>query len=389
MYRITCDGLIIFDNRLDDNLAFDPVVNVGTNTVGECTFKVYNNHPYFYDMHLLKSVFEVSDENGVLFRGRMTNNTRDFYNGKAVDLEGAMAYFNDSMVRPFVFPDEFSSASSSDNIVEFFLDWLISHHNQQVEPFQQFKLGNVTVTDPNNYISRSNENIASTWQTLKEKLFESSLGGYLCIRYEADGNYIDYLADFEDVNTQEIRLGQNLLDMKHEMDASTTYSAIIPIGADIEVESENGETITKKLTLESITDGKLNNSDDTYKITLDNGLHAIYSESAVENYGWVCCPIEDSTWDDVTDANNLTNKARNYLLGTAGFCDNIEVTAADLHFSDAEIGSFRIYKKVKVVSKSHNIETNYNLTKLSIDLVNPQNTKIVVGTTRETLTDKL
>lgn len=387
MYRITCDGLIILDTRLEGYEVFDPVVSVGTNTVGECTFKVYSSHPHFYDMNLLKSVFEVSDENGVIFRGRMTNNTRDFYNGKAVDLEGAMAFFNDSMVRPFVFPDEFDSATSSDNMVERFLDWLIYNHNSQVEKFQEFRLGNVTVTDPNNYLSRSSENIASTWQILKEKLFDSSLGGYLCIRYEEDGNYIDYLADFEETNPQDIRFGENLFDMKHELDASATYSAIIPIGADIEVESE-GETITKKLTLESIPDGKLNNSDDTYKVTLYGGLHAIYSQTAVDNYGWVCCPIEESTWDDVTDVNNLKNKARNYLLGTAGFCsDNIEVTAADLHFTDAEIRSFRIYKKVNVISKPHNIEATYNLTRLSIDLVNPQNTKIVVGTIKDTLTD--
>jgi hypothetical protein len=386
MYRITCDGLIILDTRLEEYAVFDPIVNVGTNTVGECTFKVYSSHPHFYDMNLLKSVFEVSDENSVIFRGRMTNNTRDFYNGKAVDLEGAMAFLNDSMVRPFVFPDEFNTESSN-NVVEFFLNWLIYNHNSQVEKFQRFRLGNVTVTDPNNYLSRSSENIASTWQILKEKLFDSSLGGYLCIRYEEDGNYIDYLADFEDVNTQEIRFGKNLFDMKHELDASTTYSAIIPIGADIEVESE-GETTTKKLTLESIADGKLNNADDTYKVTLNNGLHAIYSESAVENYGWVCCPVEESTWDDVTEVENLLNKGRDYLLGAAGFCsDNIEVTAADLHFTDEEISSFRIYKKVNVISEPHNIEATYNLTRLSIDLVNPQNTKIVVGTIKDTLTD--
>ena len=386
MYRITCDGLLLLDTRLEDYIVLEPKVNVETNTVGECSFTIYSNHPYYNDLHPLKSAFEVSDENGVIFRGRMTNDTRDFYNGKAVDLEGAMAFFNDSMVRPFVFPDDFGTISSNVNVVWYFLNWLINQHNEQVELFQQFKLGRVTVTDPNNYIARSSENIASTWDTLKEKLFDSSLGGYLCIRYEEDGNYIDYLADFEDVNTQEIRLGQNLLDMKCEVDASATYSAIIPIGADIEVE-EDGETITKKLTLESIADGKLNNADDTYKVTLDNGLHAIYSKSAVEEYGWICCPVEEATWDDVTDANNLKNKAREYLLGTASLLgDNIEVTAADLHFADAEVRSFRIYKKVNVISKPHDINTYYNLSKLEIDLLNPQNTKIVVGTPKKTLT---
>ena len=390
MYRITCDGNPILDSRHEDYIVLDPKVSVETNTVGECTFKIYSNHPHYNDLHSLKSVFEVADENGVLFRGRMTNNTKDFYNGKAVDLEGSMAFFNDSMVKPFVFPDDFKDAPSTGNIIEYFLYWLIENHNSQVQDFQQFKLGNVTVTDPNNYLSRSNDNIASSWQVLKEKLFESNLGGYLCIRYEADGNYIDYLADFEEINEQAIIFGENLLDMKHETDASTTYTAIVPIGADIEVESgtEDGETTTVKVTLENVADGAIN--DDIYKITLGNGLHALYSKSAVENYGWICCPIGESTWDDVTDAGNLLTKASAFLSGTGMFLsDYIEATAADLHFTDAEIRSFRIYKKVRVVAKPHGVATYYKLTKLGIDLLNPQNTKIVVGEKKKTLTDSV
>ena len=307
---------------------------------------------------------------------------------KWFEVEGKMAFFNDSMAKPFVFPDDFNGATASDNIVEYFLNWLIENHNSQVQDFQKFKLGNVTVSDPNNYLSRSSEEIASTWETLKSKLFESNLGGYLCIRYEADGNYIDYLADFEEINEQAIIFGENLLDLKCETDASTTYSAIIPIGAEIEIEpeTEDGETTYKTLTLEDVADGAIN--DDIYKITLGNGLHALYSKQAVDNYGWICCPIEESTWDDVTEVGNLLNKAESFLSGTAIFLsDYIEVTAADLHFTDAEIRSFRIYKKIRVVAKPHGIATYYKLTKLSIDLLNPQNTKIVVGENKKSLTD--
>ena len=78
MYKITCDRHIIFDTRLEDYIVLEPKVNVETNTVGECSFIIYNNHPHYNDMHPLKSMFEVSDENGVIFRGRLTNNTKDF-----------------------------------------------------------------------------------------------------------------------------------------------------------------------------------------------------------------------------------------------------------------------------------------------------------------------
>ena len=150
----------------------------------------------------------------------MTEDSADVYNSKAVDLEGAMAYFNDSTVRPFSFPGDFAenaeyiTAAESGNVIEFFLKWLIDRHNEQVQEFQRFKLGNVTVSDPNNYLSRSSTEYASTWETLKGKLFESALGGFLCIRYESDGNYIDYLSEFTLTNTQEIVFGENLRDLK-------------------------------------------------------------------------------------------------------------------------------------------------------------------------------
>ena len=165
------------------------------------------------DLNKLKSVFEIRQDDDVIFRGRMTEDSKDFHNKQAVDLEGAMAYFNDSMVRPFNFPNdymndpEYETESRTGNVVKCFLSKLIQNHNSQVEPFQQFKLGRVTVSDPNNYITRSDTDYKKTWEILKEKLFESSLGGYLCIRYEDDGNYIDYLSEFDSDNTQKIVYG--------------------------------------------------------------------------------------------------------------------------------------------------------------------------------------
>ena len=59
----------------------------------------------------------------------------------------------------------------------------------------------------------------------------------------------------------------------------------------------------------------------------------------------------------------------------------IEASAIDLHLTDSQINSFRINKKVNVISKPHNIIVTYDLTKLSIDILNPQNTKITVTNT--------
>ena len=162
MYYVTCDGFPFLDWRDDDLVLTSPRVKLEVNTVGEGSFTIYKTHPHYDKLKKLKSVFEVSDENGVIFRGRATGDTVDFDQGLAVDLEGAMAFFNDSVVRPFHLPDDFSenadyiAAAESGNVIAFFLGWLIDNHNAQVENFQKMKLGNVTVRDPNNYITRSN-----------------------------------------------------------------------------------------------------------------------------------------------------------------------------------------------------------------------------------------
>ena len=391
MYHIKCDDYPLFDPRDDDLIVESPKVNLEVNTVGEGSFTIYKNHPYYGKLKKLKSVFEVSDEVGVIFRGRMTNNSYDIYNSRFVDLEGAMAYFNDSKVRPYSFPDDwiedadYITAAESGNVIEFFVNWLINQHNSQVREFQRFKLGNVTVTDPNNYLSRSDSSYPSTWEVLKSKLFESDLGGFLCIRYEADGNYIDYLSEFELTNTQEIVFGENLLDLKTDSDATTTYSAVIPIGATIETETENedGTTETTKtiIKIENLPDGDI--TDDIVK----KG-DMIYSRSAVDEYGLIIAPVETTTWEDVTDANNLLTKAFNFLASDGMMLsETVETTAADLHFTDEQVQTFRIYRNVKVRSDLHGLNGTYQLSKLGLDLQNPQNTTISVGSTKRTLTD--
>ena len=356
------------------------------NTVGEASFAIYASHPYYGHMAKMRSIFEILQDGHVIFRGRMTEDTKDFDNIKAVDLEGVGAFFNDSVVRPFAFPENFLdderyiAAVASGNVIEFFLAWLIDNHNAQVEDFQRFKLGNVTVSDPNNYISRSSADYASTWETLKSKLFDSGLNGYFCFRYEEDGNYIDYLQDFELTNLQRIKFGENLLDLSTESDASAVCSAVIPLGKKRKEIDENTDD-DSRLDISGLPDGNV--TEDIYK----QG-DMLISISAKEQYGFIVAKTKYTTWDDVTLAENLKTTGCEYLASTATKLSNtISITAVDLHFSDDEIEEFRINRYILVESQPHGHEDRYRLTKLDIDILNPQNTKITLGDTKLSMTD--
>ena len=379
MYRITCDGETLYDQRGVElgYTVHNPKVKLEVNTVGEGSFTIYNSHPNFDKLQMMKSVFEVSDETGVVFRGRMTENTADFNHGLDVDLEGAMAYFNDTVINPFTFPEDFLNnanyiaAANSGNVVSFLLGWLIDQHNAQVKDWQKFKLGNVTVADPNNYVYRSSQDWLSTWETLKTRLFESELGGYLCIRYEPDGNYIDYLSEFTETNSQGIVFGQNLLDISNRTSSGGVFSAIIPIGAE-------------SVTLDGVADGTIDGYDDIVK----RGRF-LYSKSAVERYGWICADPKESTFEDITTTSELLRKAIKMLTGEGVMLSRtIEASALDLHLTDRQVQSFSIYKNINVRSEPHGISESFPLSKLELDLHNLQNTKIAVGKTEKTLTEK-
>lgn len=401
MYRITCDGYTLLDTRDESLILKNPKVRLSDNTVGEASFTIYKKHPHYDNLAMLKSVFEISDEYGVIFRGRMTEHTRDIKKGKAVDLEGAMAYFNDSIVRPYTFPDDwekedhpdhssYAAAKAGGNVVEFYLAWLIKQHNAQVDAFQQFKLGTVTVTDPNNNIERSATEYPNTFEELKSKLFDSSLGGHLCIRYEADGNYIDYLAEYTEVNPQGITYGENLRDITQTTDGKETYSAIIPRGK--EGQTSNGDVYEgvygtiegggkQRLTIADLPDGDI-----TSDIAKKGDV--LYSKRAVAAYGWRYVPSSESVWDDVTQAENLQTKGVEVLEGkTTNIPNAIECKAVDLHCTDAEIRSFRMYKKIPVCVAPHDINADFDISTLDIDLLNPQNTSLIAGKTVVTMTE--
>lgn len=395
MYQINVDGFGLYDPRDSRLIITNPKCKLEVNTVGEASFTIYTTHPNYSQMKKLRSVFEILQDGTPIFRGRMTDDTRDFYNSKIVDLEGVMAYFNDSVIEPFVFPDSFSGASTADNEVEYFLNWLIEQHNAQVEPFQQFRLGRVTVRDPAN-LTRALDDYTKTWEVIKTRLFESSLGGYLCIRYEYDENgnpvnIIDYLADFKDddgaiiANPQKIAFGKNLLDIVQASDASETYSAIIPRGmkkSEIDGSSEDDS----RLTIEELPDEVIQETAEAGKIIKKGKM--IYSEKAVEEYGFICAPPSETVFEDVKEAETLRTYGVDFLVNKGIlFLNTITIRAADLHFSDEKIEALRIYRYVLTNSAPHGLEDFKKLERLEIDILNPQNTIIEIGESRLSMTD--
>lgn len=372
MYQVLCDGELLQDLRLPDYSLSEATLDLEVNAAGKLGFSIYPAHPRYHAPITRKSTFEVRDGAEVLFRGRMLSQGLTLFGDKTVTAEGALAYLHDSVIRPFTFPDDvvddpdYQTAATSGNVAAYLLGWILAQHNAQVTEDRRLLLGTVTVKDANNYVARSSDGYASAWDTVRDKLFESSLGGYLYARYEADGTYVDYVDKFSTTALQDIDIGVNLLERNTEDDGSTTYSVVLPLGAKMEDGS--------RLTITSLADG-----DVTSDIVKEGDQ--LYSRAAVAAYGRICAPTEDTTWDDVTLADNLQSKAATYLANTAvKQTQTVDISAVDLHLSDSQIAAFRPYQNVRVSGES------YEVSSISYSLSSPSESTLTLGSTKRTLT---
>lgn len=371
MYQLKYQNYILYDPRLADEklIVRDPSVKLAVSKAGEMSFTVDADHPYLSNLRRMIGLVELLDGTFPIYRGRITSDIKDFYGAHKIATEGIMAALNDSIIPPFNFPEDFENdtaykaAAASGNVVDFFFRWILGQHNSQVSAEQQIRPGVCTVTDPNNYITRSSEEYATAMSTISDKLIKSALGGYLLIRYEDDGNYLDYYAALPLTNTQSVEFAENLLDLSSETDGTNIYTAILPEGKD-------------GLTIEALPDGDL--TDDLVK----SGL-TIYSKSGMATYGRITRHIK---WDDVTVAANLQTKAKAALADNGlSMPETITCKAVDLGWQDG-IQHFRVGRMTALFSTPHGYSASYPLMELAPDILDPGNTQITLGATQQTYT---
>lgn len=353
MYQVYIDGTLIHDLRVNGLKLFEPKLSHEVNKAGSFIFTAYPSHPYISMIgKKLKPIITIEDGSGVIWRGRVLNTEDGFYNQEQCTCEGELAFFNDSIVRTYDY---------SGGLTGYF-EFLVSQHNDQVDEEKQFKIGNVTVTDPNDYVHFSSNQFPKTLSEIKEKLIDK-YGGYIWFRHESDGVYIDYLEDSDLLCNQPVELGKNLIDLTKVVKGQDVATVIIPRGAIID--EETGERVS----IESVNDGK----------------DYVINEEAAELFGKIQRVVE---FDDVTQPENLLSKAQEYAADYGNLIASMTFTAADLYKAGSSINNFRLFRYVQVYSDVHGIDEKYLIKKIDIDLNDPTYGKLSSGKTVKTLIDK-
>lgn len=359
MYTVYCDDFILYDPRMEELTILSPSLSLELNKTGSFSFSIYPDHPYYSQIEQLKSIIQVKKDGSTIFHGRVITDKTGWYNQRDITCEGELAFLLDSRVRPFAFTGGPS---------ELFTQ-LIQQHNAAMEnePEKQFKVGTVTVTDPNDYINRSNTTYETTWDVLNTRLLDT-LGGYIRVRHESDGVYLDYLAELDEMTTQPVEFGENLLSYAKSLSADEIITALIPLGA--KLTNEEGQQTDERLTIADV----------------NGGVDYVYDQDAVDQYGLI---FGTETWDDVTEAGNLLVKAQARLLELVKLTASIDLSAVDLSQMDASYDDFRLGQYVFVTSKPHGLEREkYLITKLSLKLLEPAQNTLTLGKAYSTFTDE-
>lgn len=357
MYKIFSDGYIVYHPLLPDNVILLGKLELEVNKAGSLSFSIPESNPHYGNIKLMKSIIELYDDDKLLFRGRPYAPSLNLYKDNEIICEGELAFLNDTYQEPFEYYG---------TVKELFTK-IIEYHNSQVSAEKRFKVGTIDVkndTDSGN-ITRSDVEYMTTWDFIKEKFIESGLGGYLHIRHEDDGVYIDYLSKLNFIGNQSITQCINLTDVSEEVSSEDLATVIVPLGA--RVKDADGNDTDEYLTIADINDGKIYLED----------------KKGIEEYGRI---VKITKHDDITNRSNLMRAGEADLGSAVGVVTTVTITAADLARAGYNVNPFAFGTYVNVKIDNLGIDDKMLIKKLSIDLLAPESNTITVGQTVRSFT---
>ena len=375
MYILKYAGSVLHDPRTD--------VQISAGTLKEesgqsptLSLTIQPTHPlwdsFTRDTVMLpnREVELVEFETGiVLFRGRVRAISMEFDGSKKLTCEGAMAYLNDTTVRPYKTydTDEIECDINAPAEANKLFEWFIEQHNAHVmNACEKFIIG---VNAGANYgkLQRGTGTRPATLKEMRDKL-EKACGGWLRVRYDATGSIIDWLPDTGAAEaTQRVELGSNLLDLDTQVDGKDIYTAIVPVGKTGKGSDEH----------------KVNVSAETAYVPFGFAIQgdAVVDMAAVEKYGL----IEKTMSYDLDKPQALADKAV-ADLAAGKLDDSIEVSAFDLHNLNEQTLPIDFLDRVFVKSEPHGIERYMICSGRTINLTNPTATQYKLGAITATLT---
>lgn len=376
MYRV-----LLYDNpnRLNPKIVHEPYsygekikeseVYLSLNGLGISTFEfTFNiNNKYYQKIEPIINFIQIIDvvREQEIFYGRVAKitNTMDTSGSfsQSFLIEDEKAFLYDS-VQTYMKPTRMP--------VRDYLQKIIDIHNKQVEPYKRFKLGNVDVIDNGDLLRGLG--YQSTADTIKEKLLDR-LGGTLTLRRVGNINYLDYLSNYGVNSETPLQLTKNLKSATRDIDISELFTRIVPVGQDIEDNSETDIEVgtdysRPKYTIESVNNGK-NYLDDP---------------SLIEKFGLNTGIVEFS---NVKEPSILKRRGQQWLKDQSLMLVTWDVEAIELGLLDKRYELITLGNSYKVDNQFLYAVERLQVIEKKFSILAPQKVTLTIGSKKKKLTD--
>ena len=358
IFRVFVDGQLFYHPQLSQLAITKAQVKEDAENIDSLTLSAPFSHPYLSLLHPMASTIVCKKGDRVVFEGRALDDGSDLYNTHTWVCESCLAYLKDTIQPPYDYQ----------GTLKGLLEYFVSEHNKNVEDKKKFTVGNVTVTDDNDYVHYSSSDFSVTLDAIRSKLLKTH-GGYLSVRYTESGRFLDYLADFSEYSVQTVEFGRNLLNVALSMDHAERVTALIPLGAKIKTIDEMGNEVEtdERVSISAVNDSK----------------NYICDDDAVKEVGWIWAT---EVWEDVTLPANLLRKAQARLPELSKGIVSMELTIVDESDTGTDIGDIHARQYVDCLSPPHGIDGRYLCVSKTTDYLNPANNTITIGASGVRLT---
>ena len=327
------------------------------------TFSIYDGHPALaallrligapgvYENSPTIVVLNESADDEKVFSGRIYSHQFDDVTGKHTFVcEGLLSRLNDYPVAPY----------SYSGTVAGYLQALFDHSEAALT------VGNVTVADSNDYITRASETPVNLWDEIADKCIGSSIGGYIEIR---DGYIVDWLAaPSASTATQDIEKGINLLGLDVEEQPRAKFSGVLIYGAEAGWENQYGQTMYYNLY-------QYHDWESSLPSGYTMGSYILWNDALREEIG---DRVEILHYPDITQPLNLMRRAVSFLQNQADV-QTIQVSAIDM--VDAGYGegidNIKCGQVIHITGKT--VDADRMVTAITRDLLDPSNTTFEFG----------
>lgn len=360
----------IYYPAFSNKYVISATLNLKLNAIEDLTVTVDKNswlydHGEPFKTHV--NVYNLSNNNELVFRGRLVKVTKKMDNNGAFNqelvFESILSYLLDSG-QPV--PNKPYTMNPTQ-----FLDLVLTTHNKRMpeDKHVYYQIGEVDNSLEPKGTYDYEYDYKSSWEIIKSMLIDR-LKGYLSIRYGIKDNHYIVLFTFNkkpgaDHPDQSVEIGVNMQSSEVEIDPTSVVTRLIPLGATQEDLSDpTKETSTKaRLSIQKV----------------NNGDVAIHNDALEKQFGI----IEGfQVWDEVTDANELKRLGQEWMARQI-----ISVTNWKVDTFETDNRTFYVGHRYMFVNEELAVSQLIRVTEKTVDITSPNNITLTVESTKNTLVD--